>query len=352
MISIAQCRYKINPESVSWLKQKGVEIPENAVSLDYVLVPKCMDYTESFTFKDKLNLRLKQQKNKVNKETNEKDIQIREYDYTKRFTGKEKITEIRQKNINPQGAETIETWRFYHPKDSSTVRFSHKSGDLNKNNYLEADGFITDNNGLKIRPISTAEYVDKRRDISDNNFIDSPWTLKQAITTNEKCATDSIQECTVVGIYGDKGISLNHLNPHHPANSKFNVIENKLTEELEQQGKNAKAFVIGASNEDYVSSRQFNNIIDFLATRGVKYSRFKTGDKVLGEFNNATERHIFNSRKFKNGTASPYEWQPGHHIIYDSGEVQIANPVIDAELKKGKTDPEYLIKKSFDRIYR
>ncbi len=353
MVSIRNTTCKIVDRSISLLKIREVSVPEGAVSFDYVFVPESTKYTELFTFKDANNLRLVQQKNKVDRFTKEKEVQKRVYEYTKRDSSKSKITDINQTTISPNGEEKHETWRFYYPKDKSTARFSRKSEEKNVDNYLHSDGVIVDKNGLKIRPISTAEYVDKRKDIDDNHFVDSPWTMKQTITTKERCATDSVQECTVVGIYGDKGLTLNHLNPHRPENRNFNKIEKALLDQLEQQGKNAKAFVLGSCESDFESDKQYLNIIDLLATRGVKYSRFKTGDSVLyGPMHFDTKITSENSKKYKFGTASPYEWELGQHIIYDNGELQIANVVIDSELKKGNTDPESLIKKSFYRIYR
>lgn len=353
MVSIRNTTCKIVDRSISLLKIREVSVPEGAVSFDYVFVPESTKYTELFTFKDANNLRLVQQKNKVDRFTKEKEVQKRVYEYTKRDSSKSKITDINQTTISPNGEEKHETWRFYYPKDKSTVRFSRKSEEKNVDNYLHSDGVIVDKNGLKIRPISTAEYVDKRKDIDDNHFVDSPWTMKQTITTKERCATDSVQECTVVGIYGDKGLTLNHLNPHRPENRNFDKIEKALLDQLEQQGKNAKAFVLGSCESDFESDKQYLNIIDLLATRGVKYSRFKTGDSVLyGSMHFDTKITSENSKKYKLGTASPYEWELGQHIIYDNGELQIANVVIDSELKKGNTDPESLIKKSFYRIYR
>ncbi len=353
MVSIRNTTCKIVDRSISLLKIREVSVPEGAVSFDYVFVPESTKYTELFTFKDANNLRLVQQKNKVDRFTKEKEVQKRVYEYTKRDSSKSKITDINQTTISPNGEEKHETWRFYYPKDKSTARFSRKSEEKNVDNYLHSDGVIVDKNGLKIRPISTAEYVDKRKDIDDNHFVDSPWTMKQTITTKERCATDSVQECTVVGIYGDKGLTLNHLNPHRPENRNFDKIEKALLDQLEQQGKNAKAFVLGSCESDFESDKQYLNIIDLLATRGVKYSRFKTGDSVLyGPMHFDTKITSENSKKYKFGTASPYEWELGQHIIYDNGELQIANVVIDSELKKGNTDPESLIKKSFYRIYR
>ena len=353
MVSIRNTTCKIVDRSISLLKIREVSVPEGAVSFDYVFVPESTKYTELFTFKDANNLRLVQQKNKVDRFTKEKEVQKRVYEYTKRDSSKSKITDINQTTISPNGEEKHETWRFYYPKDKSTARFSRKSEEKNVDNYLHSDGVIKNKNGLKIRPISTAEYVDKRKDIDDNHFVDSPWTMKQTITTKERCATDSVQECTVVGIYGDKGLTLNHLNPHRPENRNFNKIEKALLDQLEQQGKNAKAFVLGSCESDFESDKQYLNIIDLLATRGVKYSRFKTGDSVLyGPMHFDTKITSENSKKYKFGTASPYEWELGQHIIYDNGELQIANVVIDSELKKGNTDPESLIKKSFYRIYR
>ena len=351
MLKISPTRIRLNQDSLKWLKQKKVEVPENAYAVEHILIPKFKEYTEMFTFKDRQDLRLTQQKNHVNKITKEKEIQLREYDYIKRFDDYKKIEEIRQKTISPSGEEKKEIWRFYHPKDNSTVRFSRNDGQKEVNNYIHSDGVYTDKNGLKIRPISTAEYYNKRQDLDDKHFVNAPWTLKESITTKDKCGTDSVQECTVVGIYGDKGLSLNHLNPNNKANEDFRYIEWELLEQLEQQGKNAKAFVIGSCEEDYYSNRQFENIIDLFATEKVPFSSYKTGDKVLyGPFKRDTRIGSADAKKFRYGGATPIEWQSGQHIIYENGEIQLANPVIDAELKKGNTNPKELVKKSFTKI--
>ena len=192
-------RIRINTTTINWLKRKGIEIPEEARTVDHIHIPKLNEYTELFTFKDNENLRISQLKKHVNKKTKEKTVQIREYDYIRRTFNKSKISEIKQKTISPNGKENNEIWRFYYAKDYTPVRFSHKDkgiNGINKDNYLRADGVYTDKNGLKIRPISTAEYCDKIRDLDEEHFVSAPWTLKQSITTKDRCGTDSVQECT------------------------------------------------------------------------------------------------------------------------------------------------------------
>ena len=351
MLNLSHVNIRINKDSIKWLKRKGVSIPEQADTVEHIFIPKNNEYTEMFTFKDRKNLRLTQQKNNVNKKTKEKNIQIREYEYIKRESEESKISEIKQKTISPNGEEKGETWRFYHAKDGYPVRFSYYGKDVKKNNFLQSDGVYIDKLGLKIKPISTAEYIDKRKNLDEKHYVGAPWTLKESITTNERCGTDSVQECTVVGIYGDKGLSLNHLNPNNRANADFRYIEWELLDQLEQQGKNAKAFVIGSCEDDYFSNKQYNNIIDLLATENVPFSSYKTGDNVLyGQFKRATSFNVENAKKYKNGTASLFEWRSGQHIIYNNGEIQLANPVIDYELKRGETNPKKLVQHSFTKI--
>ena len=232
-----------------------------------------------------------------------------------------------------------------------TFNSSHQDEQKEVNNYLKSDGVYTDRNGLKIRPISTAEYYNKSQQLDDKHYIDSPWTLKESITTKDKCGTDSVQECTVVGIYGENGLSLNHLNPNNKANEDFRYIEYALLTQLDQHGKNAKAFILGSCEEDYYSNRQFENIIDLFATEKIPFSSYKTGDKVLyGPFKSSTKIKSDDVKKYKYGGATAFEWQTGQHMIYENGEIQLANPVIDAELKKGNTDPKDLVRKSFSKI--
>lgn len=351
MINIERNVYKINKNTINWLTQKGVKVPDTAKTVDYILAPRATEYTELYTFKDNKNLRLSQQKHHTNKITNQTDIQIREYDYITRDYSQSKLAEVRQTSITSQGEETNEKWRFYHAKDGYPVRFSHKAKGSENNNYLEADGVYTDRNGLKVRPISMAEYLDKRSNLDDNHFVDAPWTLKQSITTTDQCGTDSVKECTVVGIYGDKGVSLNHFNPINKANKDFEHVELGLLEQLEQQGKNAKAFVIGSCEEEYVSNKQFKNIIDMFAVNHVPFSSYKTGDRVLYDvMEQETRLNKKNKDIYNYGIATLFEWEPGQHIIYENGEIQLANVIIDSELKKGNTDPTDLVRKSFGRI--
>ena len=84
MVSIRNTTCKIVDRSISLLKIREVSVPEGAVSFDYVFVPESTKYTELFTFKDANNLRLVQQKNKVDRFTKEKEVQKRVYEYTKR----------------------------------------------------------------------------------------------------------------------------------------------------------------------------------------------------------------------------------------------------------------------------
>lgn len=344
-------RIKITEKVAGKLKAKGVTVPENASHYDYIMVRKPEVNVDLYTFKDKNDFRLEQLKVKTNNETKKEEVQLRTYTYDKGWSGKGKISGVNQILTDSQTGKSKETdWIFYRSKDGGTVRFSRKSGEEQVDNYLRADGYITDKNGLKIRPISLAEFVDKKREVG-KNFIDAPWTLKESITTKDKCATDAIQECTVVGIYGDKGLSLNHLNPSNEKNENFIEIEKAILDQIELQGKNAKAFVIGSCESDYNSNMQYLNIIDLLAVKGVPHSRLKTGDKVLyGPMKENSRWKMKHSEMYKNGGASPYEWQAGHHIIYDNGELKITNSVIDEELKKGNTDPEQLIKKSFSVV--
>lgn len=283
--------------------------------------------------------------------TNKKETQARFYHYLGEKGANRKLKEINQYKFNSDNECVGATdWRFYHPKRGE-IRFSMKSGNERKNNFLQADGVRVDSNGFAFRPISIAEYLDIKRDMGRKHFVSDPWTLNESITS-EYGATDSIQECAVVGIVGDKGISLNHLNPNNIKNKNTRRIENCLAEQLEQQGKNAKAFLIGACDDDRASKLQFDMLDDFFAVRKIPHTKYKTGDKVLyTDFDLLSKIKTNDAKRIKYGDVTPFYYSSGQHVVYRDGEVKLTNLVIDSELEQGNINPDDLIRKSFQRIY-
>ena len=106
MVCISQKGLKVSQALIEQLKVKGIDVPEKAYRYDHVYMPKFKDLTEIYTFKDGHDLRMRQYKRKVDKKTFEVETQIRDYEYTKRFYGKGKLTGVDQKTITPDGKES------------------------------------------------------------------------------------------------------------------------------------------------------------------------------------------------------------------------------------------------------
>ena len=342
-------KMKIDKVGLKCLQRYGINIPKRAVSYEHYSICKDGKNIDVFTLSDKSKLPIKRIKTTTDILTDEKEVQARFYHYLGEQGSNRKLKEINQYtfNSNNQCIDSAD-WRFYHAKDGR-VSYSMKSAKEKRNNFPQAESSITDKNGFVLRPISIAEYLDIKRDMGRKHFVGSPWTYKESITASD-CATDSAQECTVVGIVGEKGISLNHFNPNHPENLKPYAIGNTLANQLELQGENAKAFLIGGCDYDYGSHIQFDMLDDFFAVRNIRHSKYKTGDKVLyNDMEQRSENGYKSLKRMKDGEVTPLYYQSGQHIAYKDGEIKITNLIIDEELNKGNDKPKELIKKSFMR---
>ncbi len=301
------------------------------------------------TFYNSDGLPVKRIKTVEDIKTNQKETQARFYHYLGEKGVARKLKEINQYKFSADNkCIGSANWRFYHPK-SGNIRFSMDEGGVRRNNFLQADQAITDANGITVRPISIAEYLDIKRRMGYKHFVDEPWTAKESITS-EYGATDCIQECTAVGVVGEKGLSLNHFNPNNPINRLQSNIEPALTKQLAQQGEKAKVFLIGSCERDYASNAQFTLLDDFFAVRKIPHSKYKTGDKILyWDFEPLTKIKSSESKKIKYGEVTPFYYQSGHHLAYENGVIKLTNVVIDRELEKGNIDAQKLLDKSFKR---
>ena len=43
---------------------------------------------------------------------------------------------------------------------------------------LKTNDSFVDSNGLKFKPISTAEFLERKRTLGRKNFVDAPWTIE------------------------------------------------------------------------------------------------------------------------------------------------------------------------------
>ena len=345
MINIVQ-GIRLTENNIRALHSKGIRIPNRAVNYDYMHGTKKGETFDICIFKGEDKLPVKRLKTTVDDKTQEKKVQARFYHYLGSSDIKGKLSEINQYEFNSKN-ECINAvnWRFYHPKKGK-VRYSMNINGEKKHNFIQANGTYTDKQGFTVRPISIAEYLDIKRDIGRKKYIDEPWTCRESITSDE-AVTDAIQECTAVGIVGRKGISLNHLNPNNPRNRVTRFVNKTLSSQIEEQGEDAKAFLIG-SCEDYESRIQFKELDDFFTTRNIKHSKYKTGSPVLYLSLDELSMVSYKDRnKLKLGEVTPFYYQSGQHIAYKDNEIKLSNLIIDKEMDSGNLNPSELIKKSF-----
>ena len=345
----------LNPITLKLLDRRGIHKPSKAERCANFCIEKDDSITDVYSFYNKQNKVIKRVTRNYNYETRENTTQIRYYGYIGK-NKKYRLAEINEYKFGTNNNCTGGThWHFYYPKFEKKVRFAKTGLTEETNNFIPANNYIIDNNGIKIRPVSIAEYLENKRKLGKKDFIDYPWTTAESIT-RESAATDSIAECTAVGIIGEKGISLNHLSPAEPSNQDFSVIEKKLKEDLKLQGKNSKVFMIGSSETDGGSDAQFRAIDNFLSEENIPHSKYKTGDEILY---NKMPRLTYYNRYNILSALGIYRHNPNHtklygctgqHILYKDGELLLTNPIIDKELIEGNTSAADLVKKSFQYI--
>ena len=340
---------KIAGNSLEGLRKTGINVPQKAKFYDIVQVSQEKNNISIYSFRDKDNYLIKRLK--INKTTSgDKSIQARFYEHLNGIGPRRKLSKVSSFDFCKDNKCTGgTTWDFYYPYNSKSVWFSKQSRSERLNNFPQSNGYIEDTNGFKIRPISIAEYLDIKKSLGRNCYIDEPWTLEQSITRN-KAATDCIRECTVVGIAGEKGITLNHLNPNNQNNFDITAIEKVLSEQIQTQGKEAKAFILGSVSSDTRSYQQFFALKNILEKNKIPFSVYRTGDYGIQNFIDLTPRRMKFVREIENGTTTPFYLHTSQHIICSSNEIKITNPLIDKELTKGNKNIKDLIRKSFSEI--
>ena len=340
---------------INQLNKRNIHIPQKAVKGTNFCIESDEKAVEVYSFYNKKNELIKRVKQVEDFYTREKTYQVRYYSYAP-LNGKKRLTEVNQYTFGSDKKCTGgEHWHFYYPKFEKKVRYAKSGSDGKKDNFIKTNNFVVSNNHIEIKPISIAEYLERKRELGPKKFIGYPWTPKESITSDSAC-TDSIEECTAVGIIGKRGISLNHFSPANEENKEFCTIEKKLSDELDEQGKDPKVFMIGSCEADEGSNDQFNAIDEFFTKRNIPHSKYKTGNKVLyGTMQSLTNLNNYNIMAAlgfhsHNKFHSKFYNTRGQHIIYQDGKLLITNPIIDRELINGNTSAQNLINKSFGYI--
>ncbi len=341
---------RLTKGAITHLKRNGINTPQKAEALDIVDVTRGTINTRIFTFRDKDNYLLKRLKIDENSESGVKNVQARFYEYLGELGDKRRLNRVSAYDFGENNrCKNFTNWDFYYPYNTSSVWFSRRTKDGAVNNFPKTSDYLEDASGFRVKPISIAEFLDIEKTLGRKCIVDEPWTLNQTITTNI-AATDCIRECTAVGIVGKKGITLNHLNPNNPQNRDITEIEKALKEQIEYQGKDAKAFMLGSVEIDTPSNIQFWGLRKILEKTGIPFSVYKTGDSTVQEFINTLPRGLALVKQIKNGLMTPFYLHSSQHIVCSGNEIKVANLIIDKELARGNRNAADMIKKSFAEI--
>ncbi len=334
-------------ETIADLKQAKINIPKNAQSVDVVQTANGTKYTSIYTFRNCDNYLMKRLKIDKDIQSGEEKLQARFYEYIDGVGENRKLSKVTKLNFGSDNkCKDAEFWDFYHPYYSDTVLFSRRSNSGVANNFPKTSDYIEDINGIKLRPISTAEYLETKQRMGRKHFVSAPWTIDESITS-DVAVTDRIKECTVIGIIGEKGISLNHLNPNNKKNYDLAPIIETLKEQISKQGKDVKAFLLGSVEADERSNKQFWELKNALEQARIPISTYKTGDMVIKNIRAFLPPIMEFGKMVRNGRATPFSFVSGQHIICDGNEIKIANMVIDKELASGNRNAFDMLRKSF-----
>ncbi len=331
----------------NYLNKNKINIPENTKFIEINQFSKGNVNTRIYSFKNFENYLIKRLKINKNIQSKEKQVQARFYKYLIGVGENRKLKEISSFKFNSENkCQQAEFWDFYYPYFSNKVFFSRKSGNNINNNYPKIEDYIEDANGIRLTPISTAEYLEIKKAFGRKHYVGKPWTIKDSITSDISI-TDMIKECTVVGIIGRNGISLNHLNPNNSKNFDLSKIAKILKEQILNQGKNAKAFLLGAVEYDEKSNQQFLALKNILEQAQIPYSIYKTGDKIIKNIETLLPPIAELGKLVRNGQTTPFSFISGQHIVCTKNEIKIANMIIDKELINGNKNVLDMLKKSF-----
>ncbi len=341
---------KLTEKVFEHLKRKGINAPPNASAFDIVNVDKGGISTKIFSFRNNDNYLVKRLKIDKNNTTGEQNLQVRFYEYLSNIGNNRKLSKVSAFDFDGNNkCKNGTIWDFYHPYKSKSVWFSRHTQSGSVNNFPGTSDYFEDANGFRIKPISIAEFLDTKRMLGHSRFVDEPWTLKQTVTS-DIAGTECIRECTVVGVAGRKGITLNHLNPNNAQNYDIEPIKKALNEQIQEQGKDAKVFMLGSVEIDTNSNLQFWALRDIMEKAGVPFSAYKTGDGTIQEFVNMLPRGLEFGKQIRNGLTTPFYMHSSQHIICKGNEIKVANLIIDKELAKGNKNAADMIKKSFSYI--
>ncbi len=343
---------RLADEALEYFKRSGINVPEKTKFCDALRVSRGKQDISIYSFRDGENYLMKRLKITEDSVSGDKQVQARFYEHLGEKGGERKLSRVSAFDFGKDNRCSGGTaWDFYYPYESKSVWFAkHSSGTKESvNNFPKISDYVEDANGFRLKPISIAEYLDTKKTLGRKNYVDEPWTLKQSIT-EDTIATDCIRECTVVGIKGKNGVTINHLNPNNPENYDLKPVADALAKQIQAQGKDAKAFMLGSVEIDTKSNYQFWKLYEILEKMGIPFSAYKTGDSVIQELVNMMPRGFKFAKEISNGKTTPFYFYSSQHIVCRGNEIKIANPLIDKELASGNRNASDMIKKSFGVI--
>ncbi len=329
-----------------------VTVPKGATSYDVISLVKNGNKINQYIFKDSSGKLLKSLKFTTDNKTMQTSAQARFYEYLDNpFI--QKIKGVKEYKFNPNNECVGDTvWDFYHA-NRGTVRFSKNcSSGCYTDNFLRSDGTVK-LGSFEIEPISMAEYSKLKQRLGKKSFVGEPWTPKESITSTHSIATGEIQECSVIGIQGKNGISLNHFNPNNEVNYDRVKLLTKIKEQLNIHGEESQAFVLGSVKSDHLSDSQFKELLEFLEQKGISTIGLKTGDDVIRNIAKEYQKLTMKIKDSRGLTKNigiidkRYDLGGQNLIFTPDGKIKLANLVIDSELESGNRCAQDLIQKSF-----
>lgn len=127
----------------------------------------------------------------------------------------------------------------------------------------------------QIVPVHVAEFEKTIQKIDRSNFVNYPWTLKEAVV-GTNVYTKGICDCTCIVISDGKKAAMLHLDPSQKSNHYMQNMIDFFKVNFSEGVKNLKAFVIGSKNSKS-SQDIYNKWINFLTSYKVPFTVLKDG---------------------------------------------------------------------------
>lgn len=129
----------------------------------------------------------------------------------------------------------------------------------------------------RYRFVGKGEFARTTMSFSKQQFVDFPWTIKEAVLSN-KAYTKDVEDCTVLGLTDGLKVLLLHLTPSLSQNRKFNKIVEFINEKIDVKNPYLQGFIMG-SKPNMINSpdseKVYNFLEKFLNENKIPYTKMK-----------------------------------------------------------------------------